>query len=593
MKKNPFVLLGALVSASLLLPAACSNSEGPGGNNGEGGSGSTETSGDGDSGTSGDGDSTTTGDTGDSTTTGSTDTGDTGDGTGASSGSGGDSGTGASNGSGGNTVTCTLQGDSCSDSDECCSGICDDNDTCTCSSAGKDCLEGADCCSGQCNPTTNTCAQVLGVCSQDDTPCTDATECCTLSCVDGLCGSEACTLDTETCTSDDQCCSGNCSDEGACLPLADPNVTQCNSAGNSCSANGDCCSGLCDTDAGTCLLGASYCVQRFDACSSDAQCCGGSCVMGDGLLGYCDLVSAGMNNGTDCGGLANNGLFAGSVCDGDCKVCCSKTCAPYGPSGVSICQPAGGCRISGELCREDNDCCGGEDGGTGFCRKENPDDLIGQCKYTSCAPDGALCAVNKANAHLLACGESPATNDGQKCCGKATADGPMDDPCSPDPLLIPRCDGIIVDCDANDGGQEGDRCATSQDCCDGRSCLQGESGDFVCSGSGVDGCQPAGEACSATADCCVGSLCIIEPGQGSGVCGTPDSPPVDGSGGAGGTTGSGGSNSGSGGSDSSGSGGSGSTDVCAAFGQSCKVYDCCNGIPCDAATETCRFSSGG
>jgi hypothetical protein len=43
------------------------------------------------------------------------------------------------------------------------------------------------------------------------------------------------------------------------------------------------------------------------------------------------------------------------TCGGEC---CSRACFPYGPTGVLVCQPPSGCKPTGELCREDSDCCG-------------------------------------------------------------------------------------------------------------------------------------------------------------------------------------------------------------------------------------------
>ena len=38
--------------------------------------------------------------------------------------------------------------------------------------------------------------------------------------------------------------------------------------------------------------------------------------------------------------------------------CCSRACAPWGPTGVLVCQPASGCNVVGDLCTSDSDCCG-------------------------------------------------------------------------------------------------------------------------------------------------------------------------------------------------------------------------------------------
>ncbi len=440
---------------------------------------------------------------------------------------------------------------------------------------------------------TGTCAQVLGTCAQEETPCNSDTECCSLRCQEGACSADACVMDLETCGESSECCSGNCKDE-QCVPANVDTGFQCATAGNACDNGAECCSNLCNLDAGTCLLGASYCVQPGDVCDSDAQCCGGVCVMGEGELGYCGLLPQG---GTDCGGERNNGLLAGSVCGGqdDCDSCCSRTCAPYGPSGLSVCQPAGGCRISGELCREDSDCCGGADEGTlpgaggALCLKQNASDPVGKCKYVGCAPHGALCAPDDVSG--LACGVAPPVKDGQSCCGKNAVVG---DPCSPDDLLIPRCD-VLAECVPNGG-----ECGTSNDCCNGLPCIQNQDGIFACYEPPGGTCVESGGPCSSSADCCAGSMCLMDLGAGSGVCGRTELEPP----GTGGTSGDGdGDGDGSGGTPGDGDGdGSGGTsgdgdgdgsEICAAFGQDCSVFDCCNNVPCDPASNICRFSSGG
>lgn len=479
---------------------------------------------------------------------------------------GGGSPTGGNVGSGGE-ASCGLSGVSCAGEGLCCSGYCDpESESCSCGPMGRTCASGDDCCSGQCNPETNTCAQNLGTCAQEDTPCANGTECCTLSCVDGLCSGDACVQDAEACEQDGECCSGKC-DGDVCVAINTGVGGGCKSAGNGCDDAGDCCSGLCTE--GLCAIGASFCVQRFDVCSSDSQCCQGLCLKGDGdQTGYCGVNETG---GTNCG---SEKLAAGEVCDSDCSKCCSRTCAPYGPSGVNICQPATGCRPDGELCREDTDCCGGNaegslpGAGQATCEKANADDEVGKCKVGGCNPHGAICG--SPDAGTAACDGSLSAPNGQSCCGK-NALPPEVNPCSADSLLVPRCD-VLTACVA-----EGMECGTADDCCNDLPCVQNDSGVFVCYDPPGGTCVESGGPCTASADCCVGSLCIAEPGEATGVCGNTDPP------GTGGSSGSGGSS----------MGGSGGSTVCAAYGQSCAEDACCSGIPCDAATKTCRFASGG
>src|SRR5690606_26290959 len=312
---------------------------------------------------------------------------------------------------------------------------------CSCASAGDDCLSGSDCCSGECNTETKTCALVLGTCFQTDTPCGSPVECCSLSCVDGLCSDVQCVQDTAECETDGQCCSGQCVDN-ACKPI---NLGQCSSAGNPCLGGGDCCSGLC-SDEGYCSIGSSYCVQQNDICSADSECCQGVCTKASGAsVGYCSTQTS---PGTRCG----SKKLAGEICSGDCSECCSRTCAPYGPSGVTICQQPTGCRTDGELCQTANDCCGGNPdstvpgAGTAQCVKVNAGDEVGRCKVGACNPDGAICGSPEAG--TAACDGSLSAPNGMKCCGTKQAgwSGTSEDACTVDTLLVPRCSTIIGGC---------------------------------------------------------------------------------------------------------------------------------------------------
>lgn len=511
MKSYRLLLLTLGLAGCLALPAACSNSSGDG--DGDAGTGGGE--GDGDEGFTGGGPP---------------------------------------------EVTCDGAGTSCTEGDACCSGYCDpDGETCSCAPVDQPCRDGTECCSGQCNPGTNTCAQILGTCAQAGTPCGNGTECCTLSCVDGLCSDSACVQDNESCGQDGECCSGQCTD-GSCAVVNAPTGGTCKSSGNACADGGDCCSGLC-TD-GLCQIGASYCVQLNDVCVADSQCCQGVCTIADGnTTGYCATQETG---GTRCG----ERKIAGEVCGGDCAECCSRTCAPYGPSGVTICQPSTGCRTDGELCRTANDCCGGDPdstipgAGQAECLRVNADDEVGRCKVGGCNPHGAICG--SPDDGTAACDGSLSAPNGEKCCGANMLSAELN-PCSADSLLVPRCD-VLEGC-----VEVGGDCATADDCC-GNPCVQNAAGRFVC--FDAPECVPSGGPCTVSADCCVGSTCLSQPGQATGVCGSTEPPPGTGGSGMGGGSGSG-----------------GTTTVCAEYGQACEAFaDCCGDVPCDQSTKTCRYS---
>jgi hypothetical protein len=436
----------------------------------------------------------------------------------------------------------------------------------TCTPVGVTCVQSPECCSGVCDPKTQKCASVVGVCTADGGSCKSGPECCTFQCgVDGKCAKQACVSDNGTCTGDAQCCGGKCTN-GTCAPL-NPG---CSTAGNACATGTDCCSGQCGANK-TCTLGGSYCIQPGDVCARDNDCCTGSCTIATGKkLGTCDGPPPGPSF---CGGV--DGITCGS-----CGDCCSRLCAPFGPTGVKICQPANGCHVTGDLCRRNEDCCGGTDDKTlpGFdhvtCEIADGAD-VGICRNPmACNPQGNVCHYK-----AYMCDISSARAD---CCGGLGAKSGV---CQLDPLGIPRCNGLGDTC-----RDPGDTCASTDDCCNNTPCVPDVDGVLRC-GSGV--CQKSGNSCTINADCCPGSICLRAPGSTVGTCGgDPGGGGTGGSGGSSGTGGSGGSSGTStGGTSGTGTGGSGgSGPSCSEYGQLCKANgDCCNAVPCTSGI--CRFAN--
>jgi hypothetical protein len=434
-----------------------------------------------------------------------------------------------------------------------------------CRPRGGECEFGSDCCSGQCNDATGRCVQDLAACSPAGAACESGTECCTLHCDGGVCSSDPCEGDGQDCGGNSECCSGSC-EGGKCADI-NGSASSCSSAGNSCGGDSDCCSKLCVE--GSCAIGSSFCVQTFDICTDSDQCCHGTCVIQEGAnAGYCGTQ---VSSGSSC----DNKLVTGEVCDGDCSLCCSRSCAAHPISGKKICQPPSGCRPSGELCRTDLDCCGGDPdadlpgAGNAHCEDIN-DQGIGRCKSISCTPQGGICKYDDADYVAFCGGNSTSPNN---CCNFLGASSN----CALDRLNIPRCDAL------SECRQDGESCATSDDCCGGVPCVQNEAGSFVCyDPPGGGECVPSSGPCTIDGDCCRGSLCIRLPGEPSGVCGntTVDPPGGVGGGGGEGNSETGGSGSGS---ESGGNGsGTGGGLSCSAFGQGCEIAsDCCGGLPCD------------
>lgn len=428
-----------------------------------------------------------------------------------------------------------------------------------CSAFGATCVQSTECCSGVCDPKTDKCASVVGVCSAAGDNCSSPTECCSFQCsAAGKCAADTCTSDDEICQLDSECCSGSCID-GSCGSLN----TECKTAGNACVSDGDCCSGDCG-DQGTCTLGGSYCIQPGDVCARANDCCTGICSISDGkTLGVCGEQPAGS---AFCTGVD------GVLCS-DCGDCCSRLCAPFGPTGAKICQPANGCHVTGDLCRRNEDCCGGTDDetlpgwGNVVCEIE-PGMDVGLCRNPSngdspggaCNPQGNVCHFKG-----YACDISSARAN---CCGGLGAMGGV---CQLDPLGVPRCNGLGDEC-----RMAGETCASTDDCCDDRPCVPDANGDLHC---GTGECQRSGNSCTINADCCPGGTCIRAPGSTVGTCGGD---PGGGSGGA---------PSGDGGGPGTSTGGSGDPGSCSEYGQLCNGgSDCCNAVPC--TDGICRVPAG-
>jgi hypothetical protein len=219
---------------------------------------------------------------------------------------------------------------------------------------------------------------------------------------------------------------------------------------------------------------------------------------------------------------------------------------------VKVCQPANGCHIDGDLCRQSSDCCGGA--GSGVPGDGNvvcdiaAGQTVGICRNpTGCNPEGDVCHYQN-----YACSISSARND---CCGAVGNSGE----CQLDPLGVPRCHGIGT-CK-----NPGETCAYTGDCCNGVPCVPGGDGGLVCGAAPPDGgvaCVPNTGACTVNADCCSGNQCNVPAGSTHGTCGPTTPPP--------------GSDAGS----------------CSLYGQACTAdSQCCNGVPCGTGTGPCNGAS--
>ena len=442
----------------------------------------------------------------------------------------------------------------------------------SCSAFGGACTYGAQCCSGVCDTKAGTCGSSIARCAPATAACVGNTDCCSGACVAGRCGSTQCLTIGATCpVAGNACCTGNCSG-GTCKAIA-ANPT-CTTADNVCATNTECCSGLCS--GGRCALGSSYCAQKNDVCYHANDCCGGLCSAPNGQPvtgtnpGLCGQPSSG---GVNCTGVD------GSLCPGgNCGSCCSRLCAPYGPTGVHICQPAQGCRVEGDLCRKSADCCGAAGSGVlgdgavvcsntvnggdvGVCMTPGPTTAGGTCD-----PEGDVCHYNSPD---YTCSISSARSD---CCGPQT---PKFLACVLDPFGVPRCNAYTGV--PGDGGvgcvASGNSCATATDCCGGNPCVPDASGKLTCS---PGSCQSSNQSCTTNADCCAGLPCVASPGSIQGTCTPilppPPPPPPPSDGGAGTADGGVGVD--------SGVAPDGGGFSCALYGQGCSALPCCAGTQC-------------
>ncbi|HEY2514523.1 MAG TPA: hypothetical protein VGI39_26850 [Polyangiaceae bacterium] len=439
-----------------------------------------------------------------------------------------------------------------------------------CSANGVACTAGSDCCSSLC--LGGQCAASISACGAPGTTCAVSTDCCNGACVNGTCGATQCVSIGDTCpTAGNACCTGTCTN-GKCATIT-PSPT-CTTAGNTCKANADCCSGLCTN--GTCDIASSFCVQTNDICYHDADCCTGVCASPNA-----NAVSA-TNPGT-CGAPPKSGGVNctgvdGTLCNpadvGCSGGCCSALCAPFGPTGVAICQQAQGCHVEGDLCRVNGDCCGGESpdagilgGGLVVCSTSVNGGSIGVCMTPNgsngggsvCVPEGDVCHYNGPGYN---CSVSAKRSD---CCGDQN---PKFLACQLDKLGVPRCLAYGLD----DGGacrEPGSTCATAADCCNGNPCVPNATGQLTCASSA---CIPSSGACTSSADCCAGITCVVPVGAQKGTCApVPPPPPPPGTDAGSGTPDAGG---GPGGVDAGGGLG------CASLGQSCASLGCCTGLSC-------------
>lgn len=325
-------------------------------------------------------------------------------------------------------------GQICTDDDDCCTGFCADGGVCACEDpsrpwigcpcdpgSGGGCGGGSEvCCAtdggGVCTSASVGCNPTGGCTSDPGDECATDDDCCTGTCMSGVCacldpsmplvgcpcdganpqscggGGVTCCPDNicthesvgcdpigcasnpgGACETDEDCCEGSCSDQGVCY-CQDPARPQ---IGCSCTVGDDsscgdntlvCCPAV--GGGGVCVSGSVGCqideCNAFagDACASDADCCEGSC--SDSGVCYC-LDPAEPLRGCACHTGTQN------PCGSDSLLCCSVDDTPGG-DGVCTpdrlgCDPTGDCGEKGDHCKHHDDCCGYLHCLDGVCKK--------------------------------------------------------------------------------------------------------------------------------------------------------------------------------------------------------------------------------
>ncbi len=360
---------------------------------------------------------------------------------------------------------------------------------------------------------------------QEAEACADHVECCSGVCLNGACTSNAnCDGFGVACSSGATCCSGQCKDDGtgtftcgtglgACEPLGAACTTAadccslgcqggvcvdqiCASIGGACGADSDCCGNDC---AGTCQ-GGGACKPAGEDCTNggDQSCCSRACVDLGGAMRcaaapMCRVEGEVCSDNDDCCNFSCDGGKCRTL--GDCVMvgescntdseCCGFTCRDLGNTGVKSCQYLGGYRPAGELCREDTDCC------------NNPvNNGPGVCMIFNQASGVGRCQNPGGCAPTgEVCGTSDGSPSGSnQCCPQPVPPG-APDPCQQTPIGTYRCFECYT---------MGQTCMDPTDCCSG-TCTNG-----MCT------CVGDGQSCQTGEECCSG-ICAPD-GTGNLVC---------------------------------------------------------------------------
>jgi hypothetical protein len=264
--------------------------------------------------------------------------------------------------------------------------------------------------------------------------------------------------------------------------------------GDTCTLAADCCSNNCQ--GGRCV--AAYSCQAYgDICHASTDCCSGVC--SGTSLGRC-LLTGGTGGTSNCN---QDGVPCSSF-----TTCCTNVCVDLG-SGTKVCAVASGCRVTGDTCSANQQCCGGGTNPNGKVVCENAPS--GRCDNgKACNGVGTICG--KAYALTPPYGIVYTVNTNNNCCDGREA-------CHLDSAGIPRCFGGCPNgncsgtCPYGYTGEPGcciaagQQCQFGDQCCDDNPCVSDGSGVLRCT---APTCTPLGSACTASSICCQGTCRLVE-----------------------------------------------------------------------------------
>ena len=380
-------------------------------------------------------------------------------------------------------------GDLCTQSDFCISGVCqggptvdcDDGNACTddsCDAAvGCRHVDNIDFCDDQSVCTLlDTC--LLGICrGTDEIDCDDG-DICTFDFCDAGLGCQhlfnnAACDDNDPCTENDACTNGVC--RGTPLNCDD---------GVPCTVD-TCSGGVCSSTPDDAFCDDGLFCDGVEICDPVANCVspGDPCLGGGECANVCDEVNK------TCA------LPRGTLCTPDGNECTDDVCDGTGTCGVNNTNPCD----DGSACTIDDACSGGSCVGTtpvvcddlNACTDDSCDPVTG-CMFTNndlndCSDGDACNGAETCSAGVCLTGTPLACDDGNACTADRCDAGLG---CVNDPLTGTSCD-------------DGNACTDADVCTDG-----------VCGGTAIGGCQ----TCSVDGDCddadacngletCVGGVC--------------------------------------------------------------------------------------